>query len=290
MREAYLIFNPLSGSYSAERSQFILKLLSDSGLQATPLLPKGVLDAEAQVRALCETGRNPLIIAVGGDGTLNTVINGLEPNSATLGVIPLGTANVIGYELEIRTVADAVSRIAQGRCQNATVGEVQSYGEARRFILMAGIGIDGAIVSGVRLSEKKRYGKGAYLLSALRRLADWDSSLLTVSDGKMSLQCHTVIVANAAHYGGSFVTAPQASIFAPQLHVIPLTTDSRKRFLSFALRMALTGKAPTDGSEWTIETGEISVVGTKHAQIDGDPFGNGDMRIKVLPDFIEMIV
>ena len=290
MRAAHVMFNPVSGSYSARRADQILSLLRGAGIEPQPMLPASEQAAKAQVRALCQGEHRPLIIAVGGDGTINTVINGLEPQSATLGVIPLGTANVLARELGIRTIADAVARIAAGSVRPFSVGEVASSAGSRRFLLMAGIGIDGAVVGGVRSGEKRRLGKLAYLLSALRQLRDWDRSALTVSDGQRSVECHTAIIANAAHYGGPYIMAPTADIFAPTLAVVPLATFSRRGFARFALTLLLTGRAPQSAEPWQVGAGQLTIAGEKAIQIDGDDFGSGTITVSIIPDFNDLLV
>ena len=98
-----------------------------------------------------------------------------------------------------------------------SVGELECSGEKRRFLLMAGVGVDGEVVRGVRLGEKRLVGKGAYLLSALRVVAGWDRGELQVAGGGRSVTCHSVIVCNAAKYGGDFLAGPRGGPLQPRL-------------------------------------------------------------------------
>ena len=222
MQQAHVIFNPSSGSYSVDRQQQILFALNRGGISAKPYLPFGEQETMAVVRELCVSQKLPLIVAVGGDGTINTVINGMQPQRATLGVIPLGTANVLAWELGIKSIEEAVQRLATGTPRPFSVGEVTTANGSRRFLLMAGIGIDGAVVAGVRNTETRRLGKLAYLLSAIREIWRWDASLLAVNDGQRSCSCHSVIVANAAHYGGPYRLAQQTDMFSEGVELVPL--------------------------------------------------------------------
>lgn len=284
---AHVVFNPASGSYSPSRADRILNGLRAVGLAVQALLPASEAAAGEAVRSLCNPERPPLIIAVGGDGTINTVINGMTPQGANLGVIPLGTANVLAWELGIRSIGAAVKRIAGGRLRPFTVGEATSSAGSRRFLLMAGIGLDAAAVAGVRPAEKDRLGKLAYLLSGLRQLRDWDRSLLTVSDGRRSQSCHALIVSNACHYGGPYRLAPGAEIFAPQLEVLPFQFPTRRSFLRVALPLVL-GRPPAP-SDWQLREGELTITGAKAVQLDGDSFGTGPLTIRVLPDFNQLL-
>ena len=244
MQTAHVIFNPASGSYSTHRTDRILAALRRAGIDPQPLLPGSEAEAIGTVRALCNPAHPPLIIAVGGDGTVNTVINGMTPQGATLGVIPLGTANVLAWELGIRSIDAAVQRIASGRQRLFSVGEATSATGSRRFLLMAGVGLDAAAVAGVRPGEKARLGKLAYLLSGLRQLRDWDRSTFTISDGQRSIDCHSAIIANACHYGGPYRLAPSAEIFSPQLEILSFNFPTRRSFFRAALPLVLAGRAP----------------------------------------------
>lgn len=285
---ACVVFNPASGSYTQSRADRILNGLRTAGLVTELLLPASEAEAIRAVHERCNPARPPLIIAVGGDGTINTVINGMTPQGATLGVIPLGTANVLAWELGIRSIDAALQRIAGGRQRLFSVGEATSASGTRRFLLMAGIGLDAAAVAGVRSGEKARLGKLAYLLSGLRQLRNWDHSTLTISDGQRSESCHSVIISNACHYGGPYRLAPGAEIFSPQLEILPFHFPTRRSFFRTALPLVLAGRAPTT-SAWQMSEGQLTISGTKAVQLDGDSFGSGPLTIRLLPDFNRLL-
>ncbi|MDY0384781.1 diacylglycerol/lipid kinase family protein [Trichlorobacter sp.] len=285
---AHVVFNPASGSYSPARAERILAGLRRAGMDPQPLLPGSEAAAIGAVRALCDPARPPLIIAVGGDGTINTVINGMTPKGATLGVIPLGTANVLAWELGIRSIEAALQRIAHGRLRPFTVGEATSAEGTRRFLLMAGIGLDAAAVAGVRPAEKARLGKLAYLFAGLRQLRDWDRSLITISDGQRSERCHAVIISNACHYGGPYRLAPGAEIFTPQLEVLPFQFPTRRSFFRAALPLVLAGRAPASAG-WQLREGSLTITGAKPVQLDGDSFGSTPLTIRLMPDFNKLL-
>src|SRR6185369_8848211 len=201
-RRSFLIVNPTSGSFSPDRLEQVRTALRRGGLEPELLQTRSAQDAALFAARICAEERAPLLLVAGGDGTVNGVLNGLAPGVATLGVIPLGTSNVLARELRIDSLEDALARVVRGASRPISVGELECAGEKRRFLLMAGVGVDGAVVQGVRLAEKRRFGKGAYLLSALRLLRAWDGSELQVAGAGGSRSCHSVIVCNAARYGG----------------------------------------------------------------------------------------
>ena len=287
MQTAHIVFNTLSGSYSTARQQQILTLIENAGISPRAIHPRSAIEAQAVVRELCATHQQPCIIAVGGDGTVNTVLNGLLPQRANLGIIPLGTANVLAYELGIQTIEQAVQRIARGSLRPFTVGEARGSSETRRFLLMAGIGFDGAVVAGVNHHIKARLGKLAYLLAGLRQLCHWDRSTITIDDGERSNSCHSVIIANAAHYGGPYRIARETDIFSPQMEVMPLPLSSRADLLR--LVFGLLTNRPVSPARWLTQNTIIRVNGNKPVQLDGDPFGNGPIEIRLIPEFNRLI-
>ena len=287
-RRCFLIVNPTSGSYSRQSVERIMARLAAAGLDPQFLATGSGEDATLFAGRICAEHLDPLILVAGGDGTVNGVLNGLVPGAATLGVIPVGTSNVLARELEIDSVDDALKRVVAGRTRPVPVGEVRLDGETRRFLLMAGVGVDGAVVRDVRLGEKRAFGKGAYLLAALRLLFFWDESLVQVTGGGRSVACHSVIVSNAAKYGGNFVLAPGGDLFSPGLQVACIG-GGRFAYLAHALRLVLGNFSASRLVEiFTAE--ELEVTGEKAVQLDGDFFGLAPAHFRSIPDFLRMIV
>jgi diacylglycerol kinase family enzyme len=153
---------------------------------------------------------------------------------------------------------------------------------------MAGIGIDGAVVAGVREREKRRLGKLAYVLSGVREIWRWDTSMLTVSDGQRSRTCHSVIVANAAHYGGPYRLARQTDIFDAGFELILLDLPARRNLLHYLLRLLMPDRR-AEPADWLVQDRSISISGNKKAQLDGDPFGSGSLEIRLIPNFNHLL-
>jgi YegS/Rv2252/BmrU family lipid kinase len=285
-----LIANPASGSFSLRRFDQALKLLRQNGLAPEVLMTRSAEDGRRFATELCQRHRKPLIIASGGDGTVNDVLNGITTPEALLAVLPLGTTNVLARELGISSVADAVRRIVRGESRPLPVGLLESdSGVRRHFLLMAGIGIDGAVVAGVRGAEKGRFGKGAYLLAAYRMLRDWPDATFTVSANGTSRECHTLIVSNAVRYGGSFRLAPAADLFAPSLELVCLSGCRRRDYLRFALALLFGYRGDTAGVE-RIPAQEAVISGNAAIQLDGDFVGHAPARISVSPAFVRLVV
>lgn len=287
---SFLLINPLSGSYSRALHDEIISSLQGVGVFPLSLTVSGPADARRVCVEIEASSENPLLIIAGGDGTINAVVNALSPGRATLAILPLGTANVLALELGIISLADGIRRIARGSTRPLSVGVLEGEGgRSRRFLLMAGIGLDGDIVRGVRVREKRLLKKGAYLLSALRCLLAWRrGSFQLLADGQ-ALECYSVVVCNGARYGGNLVLMPHADIFEPMLDLFCITTENRWSCLR-VIHAVLRGRPCRAADVTRLRAGRIEVRGEQAIQLDGDYFGQSPVRIGTLAGFARIIV
>src|SRR3712207_6782594 len=203
---AVIIGNPNSGrAGSRDYLERCAKILRSGGLEVD------VLNTECPDHAteLASSTEAPLVIAAGGDGTINEIINGLD-KEATLGILPLGTANVLARELGLPlNVQGACERILRGERARIDLGVATNRkGVERRFACMAGIGFDAHVVRAVT-PRLKRYLRGlAFALMAFKVLAEEDFPWIHVNHGDTTHVTRFAIVANAHHYGGGLRAAP----------------------------------------------------------------------------------
>lgn len=228
-----------------------------------------------------------VVVAAGGDGTVNETINGLARSGLPLGLIPLGTANVLATEIGLRTDPASLARcVALGRPRPVTLG----VANGRRFILMAGAGFDAHVVAGVSVPMKRRLGKGAYVLSTLRQLLVFTFPSYEVLIDNTAQHAASVIVANGRYYGGRFVCAPDASLESATLRVCLFERSGRRATIGYALAM-FTGRLPKLSSFRVIEARRIEIRGRpgEPLQGDGDIIGELDVAIEVLPNALDLI-
>jgi len=278
MRHAVIISNRGAGSYSSAGVNSACRSLHDAGIEVENLPCRDFDEMQETARLASSRPDAPLIIAAGGDGTISAVFNGLSGNGATCAILPMGTANVLAIELGLHTVEKAVSTIISGESRPFTAGLVSGASRSSRFFLMAGVGLDGHIVRGVTLERKKRFGKGAYLLSALAQLHQWETGRLRVITHDTDFSCHSVIICNATRYGGPFTLAPSASIFSPSLELVAVRGSSRRDYLQLALETLKGGKGEADGII-RLTAGWIRIEGAKPLQADGDDWGDSPVEI-----------
>lgn len=287
MRRIAVIANRGAGSFSQQQFDMICAQLDAAEVFVQNCFCSDFAEMTEKAHELSSPPDSPIVVAAGGDGTINAVLNGLAGNRATCAILPLGTANVMAIELGVAHTGQAVSRLVSGIPRPFTAGLLKNSAKASRFFLMAGAGFDGHIVRAVSLAEKKRYGKGAYVLSALRSLVSWDSGELRVTTEKEAFSCGSLIVCNASRYGGSFSLAPAANIFSPSFELIAIKRSSRSAAIR-AIADAAAGRADT---EWLHRTtaARIRILGVKPVQADGDDWGDAPVEILAEPNYASIL-
>lgn len=287
--KTYLFVNPLSGHHSAEHLQFTLDKLQTHAIIPEVLQVRTPTEILAKCAVINEHHEPHLVIVAGGDGTFNAVVNGLKPGTATLAVLPFGTSNVLAAELGITSIADGVAKIIAGRTRSLSVGVLDMETRSLRFLLMAGIGLDGAVVRDVWPTAKKYLRQGSYALSALKRAISWDTTTFTLKCEQGEISCHTAIICNAARYGGDFILSPGSSPFSPGLSAVCITGNSRSTYVSCALDL-FRNRADRNGNLTRLNASRFEIRGKHPIQIDGDFVGYGPARVSEFPDFAGIII
>lgn len=212
-----VIFNPAARGEKARRFRRHLDVIgAESALRQTTAAGDARHLAAAAVAEGYET-----IVAAGGDGTLNEVINGLgdAPNGferARLAVLPLGTVNVFARELALPTKLDAAwEAIRRGQETRIDLPVVEhragSATERRHFAQLAGAGLDARAIERVHWPLKKKIGPLAYVWAGLEALLGRQSQI-TVAGGGHSATGELVLIGNGRLYGGSYQVFPGADL------------------------------------------------------------------------------
>lgn len=265
-----LIANPAAGSAALERIRSMVALLEQGGARVDLTLTKGRGDAQ-RAAAAAKQGSFQRIVAAGGDGTLNEVINGLAPSHLPLAFVPMGTANVFALEAGLPFDLEQACALAlHGPPRPVCLGSANG----RRFLLMAGVGFDAAVVERVNLRLKRRFGKPAYLISAMQVLCGpLPGELQVVTDRGDLYRAYGAIVSNARHYGGRFVISPQADMQDDALAVCLFLRPGRFALLRTAIRIAM-GRPPGPGDVRQLRVQSLTATGSGiPVQIDGDYLG-----------------
>ncbi len=286
MRERIkLIANPVSGGDSRPRIEKALRLLETAGAQVELSLTGKRGDASVAAANLNPTDYD-LVIAAGGDGTLNEVVNGLVGRGLPLAFLPLGTANVMALEMELPSTLEGACRVAlHGVVKPVTLAEI----DGRFFLMMAGVGFDAAAVRAVSSRLKRHTGSFAYLVAGLRALVTYRPIELQVqtAEGKCLLANH-LIISNIRLYGGRFMLAPTAGLARPGLTACLVEKTGRFAVLLFWLRILLRGHLLGDVRRIESSVFKISGLGSP-VQIDGDDYGDTPLVVRSRSGLLEMV-
>ncbi len=286
---SFLFVNSLSGRYNPTRIASIVEQLRAAGLQPVLREVNSPADVRIRSREIHAIDDTPFVIIAAGDGTVNAVMNNLEPGRSVIAVLPMGTSNVLAAEIGIRSVEDGVRRIIAGRTRPLPVGVLDLEHSCHRFLLMAGVGVDGAIVRDVRPLEKRRLKQGAYVLSAIRYALNWDRGFLDLVTPDVTLSCHSAVICLASRYGGNFVMARESSLFSSEYTVICMAKHRRRDYVRLAFDL-FSGRADTNPDLIRIRADRVEILGRKPIQMDGDFVGYSPATVTMLPEFTRIII
>ena len=215
--QAVFLVNPASGNGSTgKRWPSLYRRARELGLDGDVLLSERPGHLTELARQAAGGGR--LLVVVGGDGTVNEVVNGIAGTGAELAVLPNGTGQDFGRTHDIPTGFDEAVRVAQsGRSREVDAGRVTYRDEAgaeasRLFANVSSAGMSGAVARRANSMSKALGGRATFYYALVREFAAWRNSEVTVRvDGdERRGPMHDVIVANGRWHGGGMKLAPDA--------------------------------------------------------------------------------
>lgn len=288
MPHTLLIINPTAGGGRAKAACDVFERADHTDTVVTE--SKG--DAEQIARNAAQTGYER-VVAAGGDGTINEVANGLAGSDTAVGILPLGTANVLARELgiPISDVKSAVDIVNQGNIRSIDLGRADS----RYFVAMAGLGFDAAVVHRVVPRMKKLVGVGAYGLAVARELARLKPArfLMDIDGEQVETDASVVIISNSASYAYGIKVATDALLDDGLLDVMifGITEQARLGLLRQALRVLLHTHL-ADPNILCLKARKISVRAEPDVfvQLDGDESGRTPVAIENVSKALKVIV
>jgi diacylglycerol kinase (ATP) len=286
-----IVFNPVAGRRRAALLWRVLDVLVANGVRLDVAETRCSGDAASLARDAAWRGEK-MVVAAGGDGTIAEVASGLLGSGARLGVIPLGTANVLAHELALPFAPRAVAAaLAFGRTRTLLPGMARGADGTRLFVQMLGIGFDAHVVHRLPVPLKRAFGRGAYVLQTLRDAVTYHYPPITVRLDDQEMQAASVIVSKGRFYAGRYLLAPDAAPAAPGFSVSLFRHGGACATLMYgaALPLDLLGRAP---GVRQVRACRVDVVGNAAipAQADGDPAGYAPLSVVDAPGPIEVVV
>lgn len=310
MRRAALIYNPISGRYSARRAAALdhaTEVLRAAGVEVERFEAGGPGLGMARAKEAVRLGYDT-VIACGGDGTVNEILQALVGTDTALGVIPLGTANALAANLGLiaapaqvarKLLQAAPVRIPAGRIHFSTPDGAPG---SRYFLVAAGIGPDALLMSRLDSRLKQRFGYVLYLVEAARIWATHKFPLFEIELVPNGIPTQRVFAASqllavrVRSFGGALrELAPGATLHNDWLHLIAFQTQSRLAYFKFLVGV-LAGNHRFSAEVGLIEAGHVecrALNGSREVlfvEADGEVLGSLPVRMEVVPEAVNLLV
>ncbi len=320
--QAVLIYNPSGGQVVIRREiSDVITYLSHRGWNVASQETGGPMEATELTRRAVNGGAE-VVIAAGGDGTVNEVANGLVNTDVALGVLPVGTTNSWALQMGIpalnpvlpgmqivKLIADLEERIAhplpanyyrkvllnaarvlvEGRTVTTDMGELSG----RYFLMWAGIGLDAAIVESISPKEKRLLGSWAYVFNTLGLGYRYPGTDIQLNlDGKVvKTNSQLVVISNIQLYGGMLAIGARACVNDAKLDVCIFKGDGFFTFVQHAMTLLSRRHLKNPKVEY-YQCSEVAIDSASPLPVhaDGELFTKTPVSIRTVPSALKVIV
>lgn len=318
-----MIYNPYAGQVVARRRlEEVVDFLRSKGWSVEGREVSRPMEATEQARDAVKRGAE-VVIAAGGDGTVNEVARGLVGTDTALGVLPLGTTNVWALQMGIpalnplnpntrffkflagleekiarrvpanhygKVLLRAANVLVEGRTIDVDVGEI----DGRYFLMWVGIGLDATIIEHTSMKGKRISGAWAYVTPALWALRRYHSVDIRMDfgDGRVvNTNSPLIVISNIELYGGVFPVGARACVNDGELDVCIFKGEGFLTLLRHALKV-LTRKHLKDSKVEYYRCAQLAIESARPLPVhtDGDPFMETPVTVRVVPSALKVIV
>lgn len=281
------------GNTSGMNPAEIVKTISDTFFKYNAEADFALTEAAGDAKKIAKeaAGQNyDAVLAVGGDGTINEVINGIAGTDVTLGVVPLGTANVFAIQMGLPgDIKEACELLFEGKTVDIDLGRINKH----YFACMAGIGFDAHVIKAADCRMKKVFGALSYIFAAMMAYFSYRFTEIKIKiDGqKIKKNGHLVLVFNGKYYGGQMVLAPKADLVDGYLDVCIFKRKNIFSFISYAYGI-FKGNLHKYTTVEYCRCKKISIKGkTRHPlHADAEYIGETPAKIKIFPKHLKVAV
>jgi diacylglycerol kinase family enzyme len=235
-----------------------------------------------------------LILAAGGDGTINEAVNGMAGSHVPFGALPAGTANVLANEVGLNGRPDrAAAQLLDAVPTRIALGALDRPGHNRRhFVLMAGVGLDARIVYELDLSLKAKLGKLAYWHGGFRQLGRPVPRFTIEVNGQKHMASFALIT-RVRNYGGDFQIARRIKLTEGDFEIVVFENSAWQDYLRFFAAVVANRLYRTPGvrvyraTEALLDAPENDRI---YVQTDGESVGSIPARISTVPDALTLLI
>jgi diacylglycerol kinase (ATP) len=289
----HLVANPTAGRGRVpEHVRRLAERLARAGASVTTHLTAGAGDARRHVSSLAREAVDRLVV-VGGDGTLNEVVNAFPPPFPwPVVVVPFGTANLVARDAGMpsaRATESIARAVLEGRGWAVDVLET----DRGRAVASVGVGIDAEIVRAASAARRGRSGGyGRWLGPIASTFVGHVAPGIEASvDGGPPIAGAAVMVQNTRCYGGMFTLCPDARMDDGLLHVFVIRRAHARDWFRVVLAAYLgVASRMRDVTVASGRTVEIRSTPSTAVQVDGDPAGETPVTVRVLPGALTLVL
>ena len=289
MKKILVVYNPNAGrGKSASQVHRLVKLLRDKRFEVETRVSG--LSGDHWHRLLSTERDTSALVVAGGDGTINNVLNSLpDPSRIPIAVVPMGTANILAFELGLPRKPEAVVRaIEQGNIRRIDMGLAGS----RRFLSVLGAGFDGMVARELSKSAWSPIGYRRYVFPILRAMARYREPELKITvDGQKELAGSLAIVSNIRNYARILSFTDRARCDSGHFDMCVFSKAAIWDLYRYGFA-ALFKSVSRDGGCLYVTGRSIRIESSAPVavQVDGDYLGTSPVDIDILPASIPIIV
>jgi len=310
LKKGTLIYNPVAGRRPARREREVREaaaVLGQVGLEIELAPTARPAMAHELAQAAVANGAD-VVLACGGDGTINEVMNGLAMSQVPLGILPGGTANIVAHELglplnPVRAARQFAGwtpyRIALGRARweeapaAPPASELAPRACCRYYISVAGIGYDAHIVYKLSPWLRTNFGVAGYVLEAFRQLPLYPFPRFSCRLNGLERQGTFAVIHRTRLYAGWLHLAPTAGLLQPRFAVCSFPSRSRLRYLVYALavlaRQHLRLKGVSLDQCTKVVCTPVDAYTPIRFELDGELAGAIPATFEIVPDALTLL-
>ena len=216
-KRLFTIINPDAGRGRRDLLDQSVRMLRARKAHVTTVLSAHRADSTRLAAEAAQSGRYDAVIAAGGDGTVHDVAKGLIGNTVPLGIIPLGTANVLAREIGMQPEPALVAAtLLSGPARRIRLG----MADAEPFLFVVGIGLDAAAVRHFEAGKFRRLGPLGLVPPVIRALAENQEQPLAIELNGERKTAHWALITRVPHYAANILLCEDASLFSEDVCVV----------------------------------------------------------------------
>ena len=285
-RSVAFLVNPASGNGKTGRRWPSMRARAEElGLRGETLFSER--PGHLRKLAAAAAADHDLLVVVGGDGTLNEVVNGVVGTGAELAVLPAGTGQDFGRTHGIATKLEDAVRIAlEGETATVDLGHARFAGGERYFANVGSVGMSGAVAKRANSMSKALGGRATFYYALAREFLTWRNTEVVVSydGGERRGRMHDVIVANGQWHAGGMRLAPGAEADDGLFDVVLVGDVTKLDFVTTSPKL-YSGRHVEHPRIDVIRAAALDVGADEPlpVELDGEPAGTTEVRFEVVP-------